>query len=39
MEIPIQPTPRFIEAVDYARRVHAELRKGTQRLGVIAAAT
>ena len=30
MENPIQLTPRFIEAVDYARHVHVELRKGTQ---------
>ena len=30
MENPIQLRPRFIEAVDYARHVHVELRKGTQ---------
>jgi (p)ppGpp synthase/HD superfamily hydrolase len=30
MENPVQLTPRFIEAVDYARRVHVELRKRTQ---------
>jgi (p)ppGpp synthase/HD superfamily hydrolase len=30
MENPIQLTHRFTEAVDYARHVHVELRKGTQ---------
>jgi (p)ppGpp synthase/HD superfamily hydrolase len=30
MENPVQLTHRFTEAVDYARRVHVELRKGTQ---------
>jgi (p)ppGpp synthase/HD superfamily hydrolase len=30
MENPVQLTPRFIEAVDYARQVHVSLRKGTQ---------
>jgi (p)ppGpp synthase/HD superfamily hydrolase len=30
MENPVQLTHRFTEAVDYARHVHVELRKGTQ---------
>src|SRR6476620_6193868 len=30
MENPIQLTPRFTQAVDYARQVHVSLRKGTQ---------
>lgn len=30
MENPIQLTPRVIQAADYARHVHVELRKGTQ---------
>jgi (p)ppGpp synthase/HD superfamily hydrolase len=30
MENPIQLTHRFTQAVDYARHVHVELRKGTQ---------
>jgi hypothetical protein len=30
MENPVQLTPRFTEAVDYARQVHVGLRKGTQ---------
>ena len=30
MENPVQLTHRFIEAVDHARRVHVNLRKGTQ---------
>jgi (p)ppGpp synthase/HD superfamily hydrolase len=30
MENPVQLTPRFNQAVDYARHVHVELRKGTQ---------
>jgi hypothetical protein len=30
MENPVQLTPRFTEAVDYARHVHVELRDGTQ---------
>jgi (p)ppGpp synthase/HD superfamily hydrolase len=30
MENPVQLTPRFTQAVDYARQVHVVLRKGTQ---------
>src|SRR5215470_4511415 len=30
MENPVQLTPRFTQAVDYARQVHVSLRKGTQ---------
>ena len=30
MENPVQLTPRFTLAVDYARQVHVSLRKGTQ---------
>ena len=30
MENPVQLTPRFTEAVDYAREVHVGLRKGTE---------
>src|SRR3989475_12387217 len=30
MENPGQLTPRFTQAVDYARQVHVSLRKGTQ---------
>jgi hypothetical protein len=30
MENPLQLTPRFTQAVDYARQVHVSLRKGTQ---------
>jgi hypothetical protein len=30
MENPVQLTPHFTQAVDYARQVHVELRKGTQ---------
>jgi hypothetical protein len=30
MENPIQLTPRFTQASDYARHVHVELRKRTQ---------
>jgi len=30
MENPVQLTPRFTEAVEYARQVHVGLRKGTQ---------
>jgi hypothetical protein len=30
MENPVQLTPRFTEAVDYARQVHVGPRKGTQ---------
>jgi hypothetical protein len=30
MENPLQLTPRFTQAVDYARQVHVNLRKGTQ---------
>jgi len=30
MENPVQLTPRFTEALDYARQVHVSLRKGTQ---------
>lgn len=30
MENPVQLTPRFTQAVDYARQVHVGLRKGTQ---------
>ena len=29
MEKPVQLTPRFTHAVDYARQVHVGLRKGT----------
>ena len=30
MENPVQLTPHFVQAVDYARQVHVNLRKGTQ---------
>jgi (p)ppGpp synthase/HD superfamily hydrolase len=30
METPVQLTPRFTQALDYARQVHLGLRKGTQ---------
>ncbi len=30
MKNPVQLTPRFTQAVDYARQVHVGLRKGTQ---------
>src|ERR1700756_1746310 len=30
MENPVHLTPRFTQAVDYARQVHVSLRKGTQ---------
>ncbi len=30
MENPVQLTPRFTQAVDCARQVHVNLRKGTQ---------
>ena len=30
MENPVQLTPRFTQAVDYARQIHVSLRKGTQ---------
>jgi (p)ppGpp synthase/HD superfamily hydrolase len=30
MESPVQLTPRFTQAVDYARQIHVSLRRGTE---------